>query len=486
MARGKDISPDALAKLGAKRLAELLAEACQNDRPLRRKIEILLASKRGSEQLEGTITKRITSLSRADGFVDWREVPALVAELDTLRDGIVTELGAKDPRAASEQMWRFLTLAEPTLERVDDSIGRIGDVFHRAAADIGSLLARVSDLDRVALAERLHESLGKDEYGFASQIITSGSDALGVEGRTRLRELLKAEIRRLPPRQEKENWSAVGWPRSRISAHLADLADAEGDVDAYIEAIQLGDRKDIDAANIARRLIAAGRPADALEWLDKDRRARGPFDLTIADLKMAAFEALGKKPEAQALRWQAFEATLSGPHLREHLKRLPDFEDFATEQKALAHAATFPSAFTALIFFVEWPVLKAADRLVRQRISELDGRNYQWLGKAAEQLAEKWPISATLLYRALVLSVLERGFSKAYPYAARDLASASILASRLPPDSGIPDHAAFHAELKAKHGRKHAFWQIVEGARERGRPATYESEWGWNKGTRLV
>ncbi len=268
-------------------------------------------------------------------------------------------------------MWRFLTLAEPTIERVNDSSGRIGDVFYCAAADIGSLLARVPDLDRVGLAERLHESLGKDDYGFAAQIITSGSEALGVEGRTKLRELLKAEIRRLPSRQERENWNAVGWPRSRISAHLADLADTERDVDAYIEAIQLGDREHIDATHVAQRLIAASRPAEGLEWLDKDQRVRRPFDLTIADLRIAAFEALGKKPEAQALRWQAFEATLSGPHLREHLKRLPDFEDFATEQKALAHAATFPSALTALVFFVEWPELEAADRLVRQRISEL-------------------------------------------------------------------------------------------------------------------
>jgi hypothetical protein len=176
MTRGKDISPEALAKLGAKRLAELLAEACQNDQPLRRKIEILLAAKQGGVRLEDAIAKRITSLSRARGFVDWREVPALVVELDTLREGIVTQLGAKDPRAASEQMWRFLTLAEPTIERVDDSSGRIGDVFHCAAADIGSL----PDLDRVGLAERLHESLGKeDDYGFAARIITSGSEALG-------------------------------------------------------------------------------------------------------------------------------------------------------------------------------------------------------------------------------------------------------------------------------------------------------------------
>ena len=469
MKRGKNISPETLAKLDARQLAELLAEACQKDKPLRRKIELLLASKQGGEQLETAISKRLTALSRAHGFVDWDEVPALIAELNTVREGIVMQLGAQDALAASEQMWRFLSLAEPTIERANDSSGRIGEVFYSAAADIGSLLARVSDLDRVALARRLHDRLSEDDYGFIAQIITSASEALGIEGRAKLRELLKAEIRQLPSRQEQEDWSTVGWPRSRLSGHLANLADAEGDVDAYIEAIRLGECEHIAAANVAQRLIGAGRPAEALEWLERDRRAGGPFDLDLADLRIAAFEALGRQSEAQALRWQAFETTLSGLHLRDYLKRLPDFEDFAVEQSALGYAAKFSSALTALVFFVEWPALEAADRLVRQRLSELDGRNYQWLGKAAELLAGKWPVSATLLYRTLVLSILERGYSKAYQYAARDLASASVLADRLPADSGIPDHASFHAELKAKHGRKYGFWQIVEGSREHAR-----------------
>ena len=463
MKRGKAISPETLAKLGTKRLAELLVEACQNDKPLRRKVEILLASKQGGEQLEATISKRLTALAQGRGFVDWDEVPTLIAELNTVREGIIKQLGAKDPRAASELMWRFLALAEPMLDRVDDSSGRVGDIFYSAATDIGPLLARISDLDSVRLAARLHEALSQDDQGFMAQIITGAADALGVKGRAKLRELLKADIRRLPPRQERQDWNTVGWPRARISGHLAELADTEGDVDAYIEAIRLGESEHIEAANVAQRLIVAARPVEALEWLDKDRRARGPFDLTITDLRIAALEALGKKPEAQALRWQAFEVTLSGLHLREYLKRLPDFEDFAAEQKALTYAVAFPSALVALMFFIEWPALKAADQLVRQRIAELDGRNYEELGKAAEHLTEKWPVSATLLYRTLVRSVLERGYSKAYGYAARDLASASMIADRLSADSGIPAHATFHAELKARHGRKYGFWQIVEG-----------------------
>ncbi len=469
MKRGKGISPESLASLGAEQLAALLTEACQSDKLLRRKIELLLASQQGTQQLESVIAKRLTALARAHSFVDWDEVPTLVAELNTAREGIVTQLGAKDPHAASELMWRFLALAEPTIERVNDSSGRIDEVFYSAAIDISSLLARVPDLDRMALAKQLHERLNIDDHGFMAQIITSASEALGSHGRAELRELLKADIRSLPPRLEKEDWNTVGWPRSRLAGHLADLADTEGDVDAYIEAIRLGEREPIDAGNVAQRLIGVGRASEALEWLNKDRRVQKPFDLDITDLRIAALEALRRQAEAQALRWQAFEVTLSTQHLREHLKRLPDFEDFAVEQKALGYAANFPSALAALVFFVEWPALEAADRLVRERLSELDGRNYECLGKAAERLAEKWPVSATLLYRTLVLSVLERGYSKAYPYAARDLASASILANRLKSDSGISDHTTFQAQLKAKHRRKYGFWQLVEGSDGRGR-----------------
>lgn len=457
----KAITPEALKQLGPKRLAELLADACENDRPLRRKIEILLASKQGGDKLERAIGKRISTLARARGFLDWREAPTLAAELAALREGIATELAARDPQAAMEQLWRFLDLAKHTMERADDSDGGIGGEFHSAADDLGAVFAKIPNLDRVSLAERLHASLAGDGYGFSARVITSGAEGMGPEGRTRLRELLMADIAALPARDENESWEGASWPRFRLSTHLADLADAERDVDAYIDAVRLGAREHIDAAHVAARLIAAGRPAESLAWLDEDRRAHGPFDLTIADLRIAALEALGKTTDAQELRWQAFEHTLSASPLRDYLGRLPDFEDFEAERRAIEHAAAFPSALTALSFLVEWPALDAADALVRRRIGELDGRHYDHLGKAAERLADKWPVSATLLYRALVLSVLDRGFSKAYKYAARDLSTAHRLGGRVPADGGIPDHAAFHASLKATHGRKYGFWNIV-------------------------
>jgi hypothetical protein len=130
---------------------------------------------------------------------------------------------------------------------------------------------------------------------------------------------------------------------------------------------------------------------------------------------------------------------------------------------------TFPNALAALSFLIDWPAHEAAATLVHTRLGELDGRHYETLGKAAEHLADKWPAAATLLYRAMVLSVLERGFSKGYKYAARDLGSAASVAKRLPAESDIPDHAAFVAGLKAKHGRKYGFWTIATGTERTAR-----------------
>jgi hypothetical protein len=48
MARGKTITSDALKALGVKRLAEVLADACESDASLRRKAQILLAAQEGA------------------------------------------------------------------------------------------------------------------------------------------------------------------------------------------------------------------------------------------------------------------------------------------------------------------------------------------------------------------------------------------------------------------------------------------------------
>jgi hypothetical protein len=181
-------------------------------------------------------------------------------------------------------------------------------------------------------------------------------------------------------------------------------------------------------------------------------------DGTDTDLRIAALEALERKDEAQSVRWRHFERFLSAAHLRAYLKRQPDFEDSEAEQKALGVAIAHQQAARGLAFFIEWRVLGHADRLVRERLTGLDGRLYEVLRPAAEALEEKFPEAASLFYRRLIESVLQRGSSKQYQYATRDLLSFARLAPHLPVPGSIESHASFVAPLLQKaHGRKYGF-----------------------------
>jgi hypothetical protein len=225
-----------------------------------------------------------------------------------------------------------------------------------------------------------------------------------------------------------------------------DLADAENNVDAFLRAAELSPYKIAHIDEAAKRLLKAKRPAEALAWLDrlppdhfKWRDATGDGVLGI---KLQTLDALGRRDEAQALRWQMFASYLWPVYLREHVKRLPDFEDEPVIRKAVAHAMVHPSVLEALSFLVAWPDLDAAARVVTTRSAEIDGRHYKLLNPAIDRVEQKHPVAATILLRAKIDSVLARASSTQYGYAARDLARAAVLAPMVEAAATIPTHAA--------------------------------------------
>lgn len=341
--------------------------------------------------------------------------------------------------------------------RMGDGVGAAEDLFDTAMADLGRLSATEPPLDPAGLARRVLAFCNRDDT--TDDLIRHMGEAVGPVGRTEMRRATEAEQHSLPRPADPGDWQGEAM-RRHLALRLALLADLENDIDGHIAAIRAGGLEGSHALDIADRLIGANRPAEALTWLDAPRRRFEDEDDTGigVDLRIAALEALGRKEDAQAVRWRHFERALSAEHLRAYLRRLPDFEDFEAEQRALDIAASHRLAALAVGFFIEWRALDRAERLVRDRLAALDGRLYEVLRPAAEALEEQFPAAASLLYRRMVESVLDRGASKQYPYAARDFASCTRLAPRLPASETIESHDTFVARLRKVHGRKCGFW----------------------------
>ena len=199
---------------------------------------------------------------------------------------------------------------------------------------------------------------------------------------------------------------------------------------------------------MVRRLLKAGRPADALATLTAAEPNPTKNATELAGLRITVLDALGRTEEAQALRWSEFERGLRAEPLRAYLKRLPDFADVEKEEEALDPVAAHPDVHEALAYLTTWPDLRRAGALVRARFDAIDG-NCSWtLTPAAERLENKKPLAMTLLYRRMIDFTLDHGRSKRYGHASRHLLSCAALVPLITDWQGHPPHSDYAAGLR--------------------------------------
>lgn len=326
-----------------------------------------------------------------------------------------------------------------------------------------------------ALADAALDALRDNGYGQYDGLIAILTPALGAEGLGHLKQRIELLAETPVPVPPKGDWEVVGYGsggatyahqmeerarQSMVRMTLKDIADAMGDVDAFIAQYQPATRKVPKiAAEIAARLLAADRAEDALGFIE---RADVSNDHWVPrewqDTRLDVLEALGRKEDAQAFRWACFERTLLSDYLRAFLKRLPDFEDIEAEERAMDYAAANSSLTPALGFFLDWPSTEHAARLLIDRQSEINGDHYEFLVPAADALSEHHPLAATLALRAMIDFTLSKARFKRYGYAAQHLAECAVLASRIEEYGTFESHATYVARLKVQHGRKSGFW----------------------------
>ncbi len=449
MASKLTLNAQNLESLGATRLAELLIELSRGDAAAKRQLRLALAAGSNPAEAAREVRKRLASIARSSTHVDWRKRKALVADLDSQRCAISGPIAEASAAEAVELLWRFLDLADGLYERCDDSSGTVGAVFARAIDDLARL-ARESQADPIALAERCLEAVHDNGYGQYDNLISVLAPALGESGLAHLQQQL----------------AAIGSTVSYSSTSLAlqAIADARGDVEAYLAAFDAHARqRPAIAAEIAQRLLAAGQPERALALLDgADSAGRRWVDEAWEQARIEVLEALGRTEEAQASRWSHFKRSLSVQHLRAYLKRLQDFEDVEAEQQALALAADHPSGLQALAFLLQWPAVSEAAALVLRRHSEWDGESFELFNAGAERLAGRHPLAASLLLRRMIDFALGHARVKRYRYAAQHLHSCAQLEAAIDDYGEHPTHWAYVAELRDRHGRKWGFWQDVD------------------------
>ncbi|KAK0341110.1 hypothetical protein LTR94_027772 [Friedmanniomyces endolithicus] len=336
------------------------------------------------------------------------------------------------------------------------------------------------------LIERVFTAFCNNDYGEFDGLISVMSETLGREGLVQLRSKFEAMATNPPKRPVDSERRIIGYgmngplyadqiennhhPRL-VKAALAQIADALSDVDAYIDLFSQEERTRPNvAAEIAKRLLAAQRPDEALQTLaliDETARNKGYWpDLT--PLRIEALQAAGRIDEAQQARWAAFQTNLNPDPLRGYLKGLPDFDDLEAEDQALDIVQAHAHFDNALAFLINWPAIDRAAVMVLSRASELNGNNYWLLNLAADAFDQRHPLAATLALRAMIDFTLSAAKHTRYRHGMRHLKTCELLARQIADYASHLDHEAYVADLRHRHPRKTAFWSAS--------PSAYEGE----------
>ena len=466
MARKPALSTDKLKDLGIGKLAQLVLDEAERNVGFGRQVKAALAGKFGPEAIAKLIDRRLSGLVRAKSFIEWDKARAFADDLHSLTDTITTELGPAAPALAIDRLLRFIATHEQVFERVDDSSGRVQDAYYQAIAATGDLAPNLPASEADALPDKIMTALGESTHGYLTNVTKAVAPHLPQDSLVRWdADLTVAITERLA---EEAARKSDGWSYSMTSqwAEMRQiLASARGDLDLLIT-LELKKKPHMqDTLAIAAQLLEVGRSAEALEWVRKPgRRTFVQTDDGLSpervSLEARILDAIGDKAAAQALRWRCFETGLSADILREYLKQLPDFEDIEAEDRAHALALENAEPEVALQFFLDWPRLDLAAKLIAMHPHRWDGGAWHILPKVAGLLEHDHSLAATILYRALLDNILDRARSKAYGHGAKYLGKLTLLASESDPSrpGEMVDHATYLAKLKTAHARKSGFW----------------------------
>ena len=414
------------------------------------------------DQLAAGFKKTLTSWRRSTKFYGYREAEEFGRRLDGWLDQVARELLPKDSPAALSLFEAFIEADAVWFERADDSDGVIGDAVRAACGHWLRAAARCKTSSS-EWPERLLKLYEADQYGARDELLRRADLLLDEPAQRRLVNLLESQL--VQVLESSPHGASPPVEVFRISGALSLLAESLRDPDIKVRASLRYSPKPnpVQRQAFARAYLDADRPADALAWLHD---SWDHLDESRQDLLAEALERLGRFAESAPIRQQMFERTLSVFYYQRWLEHLPE----AARAEAVAHARQLgldhDDLTAAAALLLELGDAAAAEARLLADPGRLDGNQYATLVPLAKALrAHECPRGETVVYRALLMGILDRAYARAYGHAARywsrlrDIADGGI--GLLP----LPSHEDFVAEIRARHGRKAAFWAHVNGTR---------------------
>lgn len=439
-----------LIELGAEPLADALLEFALQSDAADDLIERLIATPKENVQ---RFHKKLASLKRSKRYIDWKGSSGFVRELQMLLQDL--SAGVTDPLTGVELIAAFYETDEGILGNCDDSSGYVGDVFRYDAKELFVKYAsRCAEEEKVAdIILKLNKT---NNYGIRDALVDCVAEFLSVPV---IRTMIAA-FQSLADKEKDE------YGRRRYLILIESLARQIKDAELFEKTRIASWGKLTTAAiiDIARVYLESGAVETAWSWLQKIPEGESYQAYERDQLLLDIYKKQGDKEKLTDLLHRA----LRSYHSTDSLQRLLDVIGDDKRDQVLSQETAFILESPGFLesdaqFLITIDKIDEAEAYILGRADQLSGGFYGSLLPLAEAMeSESRNLAASLIYRSLLTSILERGYTKAYPHGIRYLKKLDKLASTVTDWGKFYHHTVFKDQVLQAHGRKSSFWSQYE------------------------
>jgi len=447
---GEDNRREKLIVLGPEKLADALLELAGRSDSAEVLVERLTSSK---EEKIKRFKAKLSGLKRSKRFVERREARQLAEKLEEM----LIDLASAEPDAiiGIRLVSDLFKCDSSIFERCDDSYGLVGDFFRYSAGVLFVEYAERID-DKDCLCNLLFDLYEEDNYGVRAILLDEAHHYLDEEALRKLVDRMWERCEKEEDEYKRHHWT------SGIASIARQVKDPVLFEAAYKKSWPVLHNKAL--LDIAAVYLEAGEPEAALDRVQRiesiEMHRAGERD----QLLLSIYKELGDDGKITETAWRIFRRERGGLALERLLEVIGDEKRKTVidgETEAIMASDRF--SYSDASFLVQVGRLEAAEAYLLSHYDSLDGDVYFILKPLAEALEDERPLGATVLYRALLDSILSRAVSKYYNHGVRYLKKLDQLEIRIDDWKDLPSHDEYKADIQVTHGRKRSFWSKYRG-----------------------
>ena len=217
--------------------------------------------------------------------------------------------------------------------------------------------------------------------------------------------------------------------------------------------------------DIAGVYLESGDVHTAHSWLKKIPDDDTSQEYEREKLLLQIYKQLGDDQELAALLHKQLKAYRSIEKLQELLDVIgEDKRDdvIISETADILAGSGFKSSNAE--FLTSIGKIDEAETYLLDRADQINGDLYSSLLPLAQAMeTEERSIAASVIYRSLLTSILDRGYTKAYSYGAQYLKKLDTMAASITDWGNFEMHDVYKGRIYEAHKRKRSFWPKYEG-----------------------